>query len=230
MARTRVVVRRAHRWLGLLLGAQLILWLSGGVVMSLLPIEMVRGTHWVQRELPENALKPELFTLAPAQLGGVDAGVLGVSTGMREGQPVYLLRGRDGSSRVVHAASGETLDELDASAAADLASRLHNEHPPALAVTRIETPDGEVRGLDGPLLRVDLDDRWNTRFYIEPLSAKVQAVRNDIWRVYDFFWMLHIMDYAERSDFNNWLLRFAAGGAWIFGLSGLWLLGFAFRR
>ena len=33
---------RAHRWLGLIVGLQVFVWLAGGLVMTALPIERVR--------------------------------------------------------------------------------------------------------------------------------------------------------------------------------------------
>jgi hypothetical protein len=45
-------------------------------------------------------------------------------------------------------------------------------------------------------------------------------VRTGTWRLYDFFWSLHIMDWKNHEDFNTpWLLGFALGGL------GLWLGG-----
>ena len=37
--------RKGHKWLGYLLAIQLLLWLSGGLVMSSLPLEKVHGKH-----------------------------------------------------------------------------------------------------------------------------------------------------------------------------------------
>lgn len=50
------------------------------------------------------------------------------------------------------------------------------------------------------------------------------ARRNRIWRLYDFFWMLHIMDYDERENFNNPLIRAFAATGLLFALSGLFLV------
>jgi hypothetical protein len=35
----------------------------------------------------------------------------------------------------------------------------------------------------------------------------VQKFRNQKWRVFDFLWMLHTMDYESRDNFGNVLLR-----------------------
>ena len=44
--------------------------------------------------------------------------------------------------------------------------------------------------------------------------------------MFDFFWMLHIMDFDEREDFNHPLLQIAAALGLIIALSGvvLWVL------
>ena len=59
----------------------------------------------------------------------------------------------------------------------------------------LDTLPLEVNHLPVPLYRVDFDDWIHTSFYLDPVSGEVRSVRSDIWRVFDFFWMLHIMDY-----------------------------------
>ena len=36
---------RIHKWVALVVGLQIVLWIAGGLVMSVLPIEQVRGEH-----------------------------------------------------------------------------------------------------------------------------------------------------------------------------------------
>ena len=50
------------------------------------------------------------------------------------------------------------------------------------------------------------------------------ARRNDWWRLFDVVWMLHIMDYDTRDDFNHPLLIVSAATALLFALSGVVLL------
>jgi hypothetical protein len=119
---------------------------------------------------------------------------------------------------------------LDATQAASLARGAHADAPQVLAVQKVERAAGEIRGAILPVWRVELDDRWHSRVYVDAVTGQIAAVRNDLWRVYDFFWMLHIMDYKGREDFNNNLLRSAAGVGWFIGLSGIWMLFYSFRR
>ncbi|KAH2840574.1 hypothetical protein KXW36_001315, partial [Aspergillus fumigatus] len=41
---------RTHKWLSLILGLQVLIWMTSGLVMSALPIERVRGEHLVDRK------------------------------------------------------------------------------------------------------------------------------------------------------------------------------------
>jgi hypothetical protein len=45
-----------------------------------------------------------------------------------------------------------------------------------------------------------------------------------MWRVFDFFWMLHIMDYGERENFNSPLLITASVVGWVLAVTGIWLV------
>ena len=82
----------------------------------------------------------------------------------------------------------------------------------------------ESRGHDLPVWQVNFDDSRHTTVYVSPQTGAVVGRRNSIWRVYDFFWMLHIMDYSERDNFNNPLLVTAAVIGWLLATSGLWLV------
>lgn len=87
----------------------------------------------------------------------------------------------------------------------------------------------EVRAHAGPFWRVDFDDDDGTTVYLSDQTGEVLVHRNDTWRLFDIFWMLHIMDYTGRSDFNNPLVVMAGiGGLWM-ALSGIWLLVASFR-
>jgi hypothetical protein len=117
-----------------------------------------------------------------------------------------------------------SMNEIEASAAARLA--LKSPAPLARALLIEEAPN-EYRGGDLPAWRVDFED--GVSIYLDPMSAKVNAVRTPIWRTYDFLWMLHIMDYDERSDFNHPLLIAAALLGFLTSLTGLVLTWYAWK-
>ena len=62
----------------------------------------------------------------------------------------------------------------------------------------------------------------NTTVYVASELGTVQKFRNKPWRIFDFLWMLHTMDYESRDNIGNTLLRVFS----IFGLITV-LSGFA---
>jgi hypothetical protein len=88
----------------------------------------------------------------------------------------------------------------------------------AVASVELVTATGggsEYRGKPLPAYRVDFDHPLGTRIYVSADRGAVTARRNDRWRLFDLLWMLHIMDYSDRDDFNTW---------WLQGVSALGLL------
>jgi uncharacterized iron-regulated membrane protein len=87
-------------------------------------------------------------------------------------------------------------------------------------------PDAEIRGRDLPLWKVGFSVPESLNLYIEPWTGELVARRTARWRVFDFLWMLHIMDFEERDDFNTLLLHLAAALGLVLGITGLiyWLM------
>lgn len=216
--------RSIHQGLGLLIGIQVVLWISGGFVMSLLPIEKVRGEDWVA-EQESGPIPADIGLLAPDKIAR-DLDLPGLESADLDtwlDRPVYRLR----TGETVHltdAVTGKLLSPLDADTAGEVARRDYAGPGTVARVILQEEPLLEIRGHDLPQWRVEFDDSRNTTVYVSLQTGKVTARRNKIWRVYDFFWMLHIMDYSERDDFNHPLLIGSAAVAWILATTGIWLV------
>lgn len=217
----RRTIHIAHRWLGLLLAAQVLLWMTSGVIMSWFPIEHVRGETAASIaapvELPARGYFPP---------GGVIADMSGV-TEVRlkswQGRSVYVVAGESGRA-LFDADSGERLSPLREELARKVAESDFRGEGELARVTLMNNPPAEYRG-PRPVWRAEFSDADKTRLYISPETGDVLARRNRIWRIYDFFWMLHIMDYEERENFNNPLIRAFAVTGFLFALSGLFLVG-----
>jgi hypothetical protein len=203
---------------------QLLLWFSSGLLMSILPIERVRGEHLVARESGE--------TLAPAQQLVSPAAVLGAAPGpVRElrytsllGRPVAELTMADGTVRMHDARSGSPMARIDALLAVKVAlAAYRGAGAPARSATLVQTASTEFRG-KLPVWRVQFEVAETTRVFVSPANGKIVGVRNGTWRLYDFFWGLHIVDWKNHEDFNTpWMMAFAAGGL-ILAVAGVVLL------
>jgi Na+-transporting NADH:ubiquinone oxidoreductase subunit F len=90
-------------------------------------------------------------------------------------------------------------------------------------------PTLETRDAAGGVWQVRFADTADTSLYFSGTDGQFITARNDTWRVFDFFWMLHTMDYRGRDDFNNPVVVFAATGSLWLGLSGVILLFRSFR-
>lgn len=96
---------------------------------------------------------------------------------------------------------------------------------PDAQVEWIERAGTEYRGAL-PAWRVAFADVDDTRVFVAGDTGRITAVRTGTWRLYDFFWGLHIMDWKNHEDFNTpWLLAFAIGGLvlWVGGAILLWM-------
>jgi PepSY-associated TM region len=223
----RRFVRQLHRWIGLLIAAQLVLWVFGGLVMSALRLEEVKGEDRVASRPVEPLATAGL--LAPAQVVDAQgAAVSSLALVMLDGQPVYRLKAGS-EQRLVDARSGARLSPLPRELAERLARADYAGPAEIAGVDWVDTPGMEYRERGLPLWRVRFADDRATALYVSPASGDIVARRNDLWRLFDFVWMLHIMDYEDREDFNHPLLIVTAASALLFLFTGLAMLVFSFR-
>jgi hypothetical protein len=224
--------RRLHNWLGLLLVVQILLWFLSGLVMAVLPIEQVRGEHL-------HAPPDTLWHHASVNPAGVLAHhskqaiislsqQLTLSDNQLNAEPVYLVD--DAGQRFRYSAVDGTLltaiSEQDITA---LAQAQYRGKGTLKQITLLQQAPAEVRHLPAPLWQLQFADSDNSIFYLDPATGSVLRVRTDGWRLFDFFWMLHIMDYDERSNFNNPLLISTAAASLLFTLTGILLLWQRYR-
>jgi uncharacterized membrane protein YkoI len=100
---------------------------------------------------------------------------------------------------------------------------------PDAPIERIELiesdPPSEYRGGRLPVYQVVMDHPKKTHIYIDASTGTIMARRNKAWRTFDFFWMLHTMDYKGRDNFNHPLLTIASLFAIAASSTGILLWG-----
>ncbi len=220
---------RVHKWIALIVGLQIVLWIAGGVVMSVIPIEIVRGEHKIA-EREAGVFDPGAIISVKDAAGrlGVDH-INSAALGEFLGTPVWRIAVKDGETHLVDAMSGEILSPVSADLARAVAESDVALNGAVQRIELLETPPSEY-ARSGPVWRVEFDDGDKTTIYVDPKSGQVTARRSSTWRFYDFFWKLHIMDYDDGADFNHPLLITAAGAAIFVAFSGLFLLIIKVRR
>jgi len=113
---------------------------------------------------------------------------------------------------------------VDQQAASDIALSLHPNAAPVRSVTALTKLPLAVREHELPIWRVDFPDERNSSYFVSGTTGEVLERRTSTWRLWDFFWMLHIMDYDERKSFNHPLIIAIGFAAVWLAITGVWLL------
>lgn len=219
--------RRLHKWLGLLVGIQALCWMASGLYMTAISIDVIHGDHLAHAERPP--VEAKAVGIHPAQLAAQFPTMTGFRLKRLLEAEVYEVKHADGIS-LVDAWNGKLLEPLDQQGAQRVALEAYQGDGGLKQMSLLHALPQEVASRKAPLWRADFDDDDSTTLWISPTTGEVIAKRHTLWRVFDFLWMLHIMDYDQRTDVNNTLLRLASVAGTVFALSGLWLLWFTVRR
>jgi len=193
-----------HKWIALIVGIQVLFWVAGGVVMTAIPIERVRSEHHVAEAKPSPLAVDEAMPVAEvarrAGLRPVEAQLKTTPRG-----PVWSLKPASGDPVILSAATGKPMEAMSAANARVLAQGAYKGDGKTVAATLLAKAPQET-GKTGPLWRVDFDDAEGTSFYLSPQTGEVVSRRSNVWRFYDFFWRLHIMDLEKGENFNHPLI------------------------
>ena len=224
--RIHIAARKTHKWLGLFVGLQVVIWSTSGLYMTVVHIDTIHGDHLIRHSAPPTVSAGELVD--PIAVVAANSG-LGIRLASLWARPIYVVKLQSGEvavdARTGHAVSRPTEAEIRV-----LASAQYAANDPIRSAELITAIPGEIRGRKPPLWRVEFDHWNNPTFYLSPVTGEVVSRRHELWRVFDFVWMLHIMDYDERENVNNLLLRVFTWGGVLMALSGAWLLLFSFPK
>ncbi len=224
-----IFLKKLHKWVGLLIGIQVLLWLLSGLMLSLLDAAKVSGEQWARTHAHTPAPIQDDTLLEPAELAaGLIDGALEISLEVWQGQPVYRLSRLQGIT-LIDAKDGAIIvtDEHDAQI---LAQQDFTGTGEVLSIRSGHAPDMETRGSNGQYWQVNFSDPAQTSIYILASTGEILERRNTYWRTFDFFWMLHIMDYAGHDNINNVVvIAVALVSIWL-GISGFILLFASFNR
>lgn len=226
-----ILFRKLHKWIGLAIGLQVAIWMLSGLTMGLLDHQRVTGhNNQAHLEFPALAdISGEVADLATV-LGDISASqaVTNIRLHSILGRSIYRVTTPD--EKIIFDASDGSRIMVDAKFARSVAIEDYSGAGSVSAVTEIAAPSMEVRRHEGKVWRVDFDDDDETTIYVSARDASVLERRNASWRLFDVFWMLHIMDYQERENFNNvFAIIFSLAAAW-FAITGIVLLFGSFNR
>lgn len=211
-----------HKWVGLVVAVQVLFWVVGGIVMTVIPIERVHGDHHLAAaaapEIAVDKVKPVAeiakiagFALTKAQLRSTPHG------------PVWIVDSSAGRQAWFDAMTGGEVQEItEAQARAAAAAAYEGKGKPVSVKLLDETP--AEAGAEGPLWQVKFDDGEGTTLYLDSFNGDVISRRSDVWRFYDFFFRLHIMNFGRDEGYNHPLIVAASAVTLVVVATGFILL------
>ncbi|MES2902771.1 MAG: PepSY domain-containing protein [Pseudomonadota bacterium] len=213
-------LRRIHKWVGLVIGLQFLVWAISGTAMALLDMEQVTGGasgETAALPLPVGGAAWPKIQLA---LDGNRVSEVAYQA-LPQGQTLLVTTAQ--GVRLFSAVNGQPVT-IDRRAAVVIARAAHPSGAAVSTVRPLRQLNLAVRAHSLPIWQVDFRDEANSSYYVSGTTGKVIERRNDTWRWWDFFWMLHNMDYSERASFNHPLIITAGiAMAWL-AATGFWLL------
>lgn len=218
-------IRKSHRYLGLLLGIQFLLWTIGGLYFSWNNIDEVHG-DFQKKRVP--LLSSSIHLVSPSvaldtirKVHRIDS-LVSIQLIDIMGKPFYQIRcitalhnmktHTDHHGLMNHLAdaqTGQLRAPLTQDEAIAVAKRYFVEEAKVIKIEKVDSihPHHEYRSGELPAYAISFEHPSKTTVYVATELGTVQKFRNDKWRVFDFLWMLHTMDYEGRDNFGNILLR-----------------------
>ena len=173
----KITLKKFHRYIGLLIAVQLLLWTVSGIYFSFNKIENVRG---------------EQYRVSKTETLKVDS-----------------LK----------------LEKLDLESAMQIIEEETILQPQTIEIIEEPKRGSEYRGRNLPLYKaVSLSNEGKEiNVYQDPFTGEIVAIRSAQWRIWDLMWGLHIMDWVDRENIDNLLLKVFSFLALLTSISGITL-------
>lgn len=204
-------IRKSHRYLGIFIGVQFLLWTLGGLYFSWTNIKEIRGEDLRKKDevlsLSSNLVSPKIILDEIGKTKDV-SNVQKIQIVEVFNKPFYEIKvGKE--TILADAETGKIRPNITEDEAKKIAaeSLLNSNNIKQVIYLTEESVGGhhEYREKPLPAWAVTFED--NLTVYLSAETGQIGAFRNNQWRIFDFLWMLHTMDFQERDNINNYLLR-----------------------
>lgn len=232
-------IRKVHRFLGVALGIQFLFWTIGGLYFSWSNMDEIHGDHQKAHIHPLGVdldlVNPQTIIEKIKEKDSINF-VFDLKLIQIFDEPVYQftyskVHDRDKKIQLAYAQTGVLRAPLTKEEAVNMAKTNFADDAKVKQVEYLTTTNGhhEYREQPLPAYAVTFNHPPNTTVYVAAELGTVQKFRNNKWRVFDFLWMMHTMDYQSRDNISNLLLRaFSVFG--LFSILSGFILFFVSRK
>ena len=160
-------IRKIHRYLSIFIAIQLLLWTISGIYFAFNKIELIRGEQY---RLPLDK-EFRIFTRLDQQI--IEENINGIKT-----YSTYP--------------DGKKINVLTQEEALVIAKIKTSLIPINATLITEDSAGSEYRGRPLPLYKISTDTKDKINIYVNPMTGDILSIRSDSWRIWDFFWALHI--------------------------------------
>ena len=217
-----------HKWLSLVVGIQLLIWIGTGLYFNLMDHKKASGnTQRVHVEHEVGVLDSRFFPLSDLQTQApIEVDLLWILN-----RPYYQLVYEKGEhsyqvrrSQLFDAISGAPFT-LNKNQALTIARRSYSGMGVLSEARFLQPPFSDDVKQQNPLWQIKANDKYNTVIYLDGVNGRVARHVTDDVRLKDLMMKLHFMDYFNTGGFNHWLIIVFALGTLILSVTGVtWLI------
>jgi uncharacterized iron-regulated membrane protein len=199
--KTALKIRKTHRYLGLFLGIQFLMWTISGLYFSWTDIDEIHGDQFKNLEYQPKAFDSLRSPTAVYSASGLKT----IELRDLNNIPHYWVN----NSQLINANNGKVRNGITEKEALYVAKNYMKNGSEVIAIDLINETGKhhEYRKKLLPAYVISYKSDENIKAYVSVIDGKFQTVRHQDWRWFDFLWMTHTMDYEGRDDFNTIILR-----------------------
>jgi len=206
-----------HRYLGLIVSLQILVWSLGGFFMAFWDFsDLYVGPaptpiQWEKIALPGTEIKrylPEKSSIKAVRLLNLGE------------EPFYLVE-RIAAKPLLLDQQGQIQSPLSPELASTIARFEYVGQGPLQSIDLLPNSKGNYVS-SVPVYRARFGDKQKTEIYLDPDSGSLLGRRKAVWRWYNRFWNWHLMKYTPHQQSNKMVLLSFAVLAFLVSLSGFW--------
>ncbi len=223
------ILRKAHKWLALIVGLQFLIWVTTGLLFTLVDSEKSHGQIYrAKHNIEQTPALPEQLLTNTQLLEKIASSIPEQNIRSIElkvfHQHWYFQLMTTSGRYLFSALTGEQL-LVQESLALSLILESYQGPGKLTQLDLLTPPIAEFSHIKGRLWQAHFSDDINTTVYLEQNTGRILSHTNDTSDYNDILKMLHFMDYNQSGHFNSWWIIMMAILATLLSFSGLcWLV------
>ena len=217
-----------HKWLSLIVGLQLLIWLGTGLYFNLMDHSKASGNEF--RVHSHNVGNIADFNLIPVSEVNSDS-PLEIKLIWVLDQPYYHFIFEKGQhsyqkqhSKLFDAITGKQFN-LSEKQILTLARNSYSGLGQLTNPVLMQPPFSDYVRQRNPMWQVAVRDENNTTIYLDSITGQILRHANDDFRLKELMMKLHFMDYGSSGGFNHWWIIAFAFATLFLSITGItWLI------